>query len=76
MSKKNHAPGPVPPANRPKGPGPGSDGEDVQEPIDQDGTGFQEQDPKRRLGDYTGAGEHARQQPGGKNASDGHKSGE
>ena len=27
----------------------------------------QEQDPKRRLGDYGGKGEHPLQQPGGKN---------
>ena len=30
----------------------------------------QEQDPKRRLGDYDGKGEHAMQEPGGKNGSD------
>jgi hypothetical protein len=34
------------------------------------GAPFQDQDPKRRLGDYGGAGEHAFQQPGGKNDSD------
>jgi hypothetical protein len=27
----------------------------------------QEQDPKRRLGDFTGTGEHSFQQPGGRN---------
>ena len=27
----------------------------------------QEQDPKRRIGDFTGTGEHSFQQPGGRN---------
>ena len=31
------------------------------------GAPFQEQDAKRRLGNFEGAGEHAYQQPGGKN---------
>ncbi len=30
----------------------------------------QEQDPKRRLGDYDGKGEHSMQEPGGKNGAD------
>jgi hypothetical protein len=72
MSKKNHAPGPVPPDNRAKGPA--SNADPAQEDADQDGTGFQEQDPKRRLGDFTGTGEHSLQQPGGKNGSDGRRS--
>ena len=29
----------------------------------------QAQDPKRRLGDYEGKGEHSMQQPGGKNGA-------
>ena len=68
MSKKNHSPGPVPPANRPQS------GTNYEEPdqdesgktaAPQDETGKdQHQDPKRRLGDFTGKGEHARQQPG------------
>jgi hypothetical protein len=63
MSKKNHSPGPVPPGNlSPMGTN-HADADD-QQPGDQHGTGFQEEDPKRRLGDFTGAGEHARQQPG------------
>lgn len=71
MSQKHHAPGPVPPGNRPAGASDGRPGSDPSEtPTDQDGTGFQEQDPKRRLGDYEGKGEHAIQQPGGKNGSD------
>jgi hypothetical protein len=66
MSKKNRNPGPVPPDN--KSPA----GTDYEEP-DQDESGKtaapqsetgQEQDPKRRLGDFTGKGERARQQPG------------
>jgi hypothetical protein len=66
MSKKNHSPGHVPPGNRPNA------GTSFEEP-DQDASGKteatqgetgQEQDPKRRLGDFTGKGEHARQQPG------------
>ncbi len=30
----------------------------------------QEQDPKRRLGDFDGKGEHSMQEPGGKNDAD------
>jgi len=30
----------------------------------------QEQDPKRRLGDFEGKGEHSMQEPGGKNGAD------
>ena len=68
MSKKNHSPGPVPPANQPHA-GTVQPQDDNEQPaaLDQDGTGFQEEDPKRRLGDFTGTGEHARQQPGPKN---------
>jgi hypothetical protein len=68
MSKKQHTAGPVPPANRPKGPA-NSDEAEPNENVP-DGTGFNEQDPKRRLGDYTGAGEHSIQEPGGKNGAD------
>jgi hypothetical protein len=66
MSKKNHSPGPIPPGNR------SHSGANYDEP-DQDESGKtdapqsetgQEQDEKRRLGDFTGKGEHARQQPG------------
>jgi len=71
MSKKSHLPGPIPAGNRPQGGTssqpldpdqmePGQDGASNGEP-------FQEQDPKRRLGDFTGKGEHSRQQPGPKN---------
>jgi len=67
-NKKNHGSAPVPPGNRQHG-GPA---EAQEQPADKappgDGTGFQEEDPKRRLGDFTaGAGEHSIQQPDGKN---------
>jgi hypothetical protein len=64
MSKKTHAPGPVPAGNQTRM------GPSYQRPEEEDqarepqGAGFQEEDPKRRLGDFTGTGEHARQQPG------------
>ena len=67
MSHKHHAPGPVPPGNRPATPFGGSQADPSESPSDQDGTGFQEQDPQRRLGNFEGKGEHAIQQPGGKN---------
>jgi len=68
--KKKHVP-PVPPANRsPSGP-PETTGDtqlDKQTQLDTDNEGgFQEQDPKRRLGNYTGAGEQSYKQPGGLN---------
>lgn len=69
MSKKNHNPAPVPPGNRQTGPAGLPDELQTEQIPDADGTGFEEQDPKRRLGDFTGAGEHARQQPGGKNGA-------
>lgn len=65
MSKKNHSPGPVPDGNKPNAgtsfEEPGQD-ESGKTDAPQSETG-QEQDPKRRLGDFTGKGEHARQQP-------------
>jgi hypothetical protein len=68
MSKKHHGgPAPVPPANRPQSGPPSPTGEDEKQQPGTDetgGVGFQEQDPKRRLGDYGGAGEHSIQQPG------------
>ncbi len=59
--KKKHS-GPVPPGNQ-SPIGPGSPQEEQQAQTQ----GGQEQDAKRRLGDYTGAGEHSYQQPGGLN---------
>jgi hypothetical protein len=69
VSRKNHSPGPVPPGNRPNsGPAFGGTGPDESGKTDapQHDTG-PEQDPKRRLGDFTGKGEHSRQQPGALN---------
>ncbi|MDB5311609.1 MAG: hypothetical protein JWO38_5811 [Gemmataceae bacterium] len=64
MSKKNHCAGPVPPGNQSHAGAsyevPGRD-ESGKTAAPQSG---QEEDPKRRLGDYTGTGEHSRQQPG------------
>jgi hypothetical protein len=68
--KKKHGPAPVPPGNRQHG-GPAEAQNDTAEKAPpSDGTGFQEEDPKRRLGDFTGKGEHSIQQPGGKNDAD------
>jgi hypothetical protein len=69
MSKKKHPPGPIPPGNRSNvGPQATPDEEQDNKNPPEDGTGFNEEDPKRRLGDFTGAGEHSIQQPGGKQA--------
>jgi hypothetical protein len=65
--KKKHT-GRVPPGNRPQA-GPPENAK-VNERADADATGGasqQQQDAKRRLGNFEGAGEHAFQQPGGKN---------
>ena len=74
MNKKNHSPGPVPPGNQSHA-GPGGGAEDGDEPNKSDtdtGAPFQDQDAKRRLGGYGGAGEHPRQQPGRMNDGDVH----
>jgi len=70
MGKKNHGPGPVPAGNRPHS---GTD----YEPPEKDEPGeaggavdearLQEEDPERRMGDFTGKADHARQQPGPRN---------
>ena len=70
MSKKKHAPHPVPPGNRTTvGPGTGGAPDEAPDTGTQDdaGAGFNEQDPKRRLGGFETAGEHSFVQPGGKN---------
>ena len=65
MAKKNHGAGPVPPANRPNaGPAFTPAADEADAPDENAGDPFQDQDAKRRLGGFTGAGEHARQQPG------------
>jgi hypothetical protein len=65
--KKKHT-GPVPPGNQAHA-GPSGDTDQAakggQSPAEV--TSAQEQDPKRRLGDFTGKGEHSFQQPGGRN---------
>ncbi len=61
--KKMHSP-PVPPDNLPQAGPPGA--ADVSGPQSVTGSevaSSQAQDPKRRLGNFEGAGEHARQQP-------------
>jgi hypothetical protein len=64
--KKKHG-GPVPPGNQPQA-GPPVHADTGQQAADtKSGAPFQDQDAKRRLGNFEGAGEHAYQQPGGKN---------
>jgi hypothetical protein len=70
MSKNNHAPGPVPPGNRPHAGPAYTPNDDAAEPTG--GPGDQPQDPERRLGGYVGKGEHSRQQPGAANDGDRH----
>ena len=76
MSKNHHGgPGPIPPGNRPHaGPQFRTEPDDAQPANGDENTGasFQDQDPKRRLGDFSGAGEHPRQQPGALNDGDRH----
>jgi hypothetical protein len=70
MSKKKHDPHPTPRGNQTTfGPGAAPVEEEPDTAAAQAGGGAleSEQDPKRRLGDYEGAGEHSIVQPGGKN---------
>jgi len=63
--------GPVPPANQQHGGPPAANEHAGEQAQAHDGKqGDQEQDPKRRLGDYTGKGEHSYQQPGGLHDAD------
>lgn len=63
MSQKHHGgPGPIPPGNQ-SHQGPAHANAEQPQTPDDDGTGFQEQDAKRRLGGYETAGEHSIQQP-------------
>lgn len=65
--KKKHT-GPVPPENQPQAGGAANADASQQAGADtKGGAPFQDQDAKRRLGNFQGAGEHAYQQPGGKN---------
>jgi len=59
--KKKHS-HPVPPGNQSKA-GPAVEPDLTQQGGAGGGAPFQDQDAKRRLGDFEGAGEHARQQP-------------
>ena len=66
--KKKHR-GPVPPGNQSHR---GPSEESAQPPKNgsqspAEVSSSQEQDPKRRLGDFTGKGEHSIEQPGGHN---------
>jgi hypothetical protein len=66
--KKKHT-GPVPPGNQAHA-GPSGDTDQVAEKGGQSPAevkSAQEQDPKRRIGDFTGKGEHPMQEPGGRN---------
>jgi hypothetical protein len=67
--KKKRVP-PVPPANRPPD-GPPSNQRDTEQDRPEHSTqgegSFHEQDPKRRLGGFTGTGEQSYKQPGGLN---------
>lgn len=59
---KRRGTGRVPPGNRSQE-GPAGSVSSLSQSKRGRGTGFQSQDPKRRMGDYQTAGEHARQQP-------------
>ena len=61
---KRHGPAPVPPGNQPQA-GPASAADPSQQTGGATGGGspFQDQDAKRRIGDFETAGEHSRQQP-------------
>jgi len=62
-SKKQHG-GPVPPGNQPQSGPKDATGHPVKGEAEV--ASVQEQDPKRRLGDFEGKGEHSIQEPGGK----------
>ncbi len=65
--KKRHT-NPVPPDNQPAAGPPVASGEQIPDAAHAGGGApAQEQDPKRRIGGYVGAGEHSFHQPGGRN---------
>lgn len=68
MSHKKKHGYPVPPANQSKG-APSVKGSGENNGLGAGEIGNQEHDPKRRLGDYEGKGEHSLQEPGGKNGA-------
>lgn len=73
MSKKKHAPGPVPPANRPQS-GPPDDRltDDTAEQLNSQTGGDQERGDQHGTGGYVGKGEASFHQPGGLNDADHH----
>jgi hypothetical protein len=73
--KKKHTPR-VPPGNRSQvGPPDAAVPADQNQQAGSAGAPMQEQDAKRRLGDFEGAGEHSLQQPGGRQGANRHGSG-
>jgi len=68
--KKHNAP--VPPGNQSQSGPAGASSQPQKQAPQGEGASFQEQDPKRRLGDFTGTGEHSYQQPGGLNDANHH----
>ena len=69
--KKKHT-APIPPDNQTHAGASGDTDQAAAKPGQSPAevTSAQEQDPKRRLGDFTGKGEHSFQQPGGRNDAD------
>ena len=69
MSHKKKHGGPVPPANQSQAGPKDAKGKPAKKGAAEISSA-QEKDPKRRLGDFEGKGEHSMQEPGGKNGSD------
>ena len=77
MSHHKKHPPHVPPANRPQAGPPEAAAETAaqgQEISGGEGAPFNDQDAKRRLGDFEGAGEAPYRQPGGNHDADRHGS--
>jgi hypothetical protein len=72
MSHKKKHVARIPPDNQPQSAAPAGEQPEVvpNRPAPAEGASFQEQDAKRRLGDFSGQGEHPRQQPGRANDGD------
>ncbi len=64
--RKRHGPAPVPSENQPQA-GPPATTKAAGHAHAGGGAPFQDQDTKRRLGDFDGAGEHALQEPSASN---------
>ena len=69
MAHRKNNGGPVPPGNKSKMGPVGKTGQTAKKAKQSaaEVTSAQEQDPKQRLGDFTGKGEHSMQEPGGHN---------